>query len=353
MFMTGLAAAAALMAPAEAAPLGGDGLRPAPPIPAPVAAEAPRSAEISVLTYNVKGLPRPLAWGRAAALKRIGRELAQMRAEGRQPDVVLIQEGFREEVADLVRASGYRNWVQGPTRTERPGDTPGRGYRAVRYRLYGEGWGKFTSSGLHVLSDLPISKIDSVVYRYCAGLDCLANKGAVLVRLTLPGGQAEVDIVNTHLNSKRKARVPMARTLKAHNLQTDELMSFVAGQRTSGRPMLMGGDFNVKDAPDRYGYRAQARSYKVVSEFCGQADAGCQGETPPADTQPWLKSQDLQAFEDGRSSEVRPVRVQTLFSKKDDGGRLSDHDAYLVRYRISYRPADAAGGEFATADASK
>lgn len=84
------------------------------------------SAEISVLTYNVRGLPWPIATGRAKALKKIGAELAAMRAEGRQPDVVLIQEGFRSEVSDLVKTSGYRYWAQGPTRGERASGTARR-----------------------------------------------------------------------------------------------------------------------------------------------------------------------------------------------------------------------------------
>src|SRR5258705_3245092 len=94
------------------------------------------SAEVSVLTYNIRGLPWPFATGRATALKKIGRELAVLRAEGRQPDIVLIQEGFRGEVADLVKASGYRYWVQGPTRWERPrGAAPadGQDFKATRY----------------------------------------------------------------------------------------------------------------------------------------------------------------------------------------------------------------------------
>ena len=104
-----------------------------------------RSTEISVLTYNVRGLPWPLAGGRAKALKAIGAELATMRRDGRQPDVVLIQEGFRGEVGDLVEASGYHYWARGPSRSERAsgaGPENGRRYAAVRYPSFGEGWGK-------------------------------------------------------------------------------------------------------------------------------------------------------------------------------------------------------------------
>jgi len=333
MSWTGIAAAAAIMIPAL------------PPAPPPAAAEArPQAsadAEITVLTYNVKGLPWPFATGRATALREIGRELARMRLEGRSPDVVLIQEGFRWEIADLVRASGYRYWAQGPRLgAAKLSRVTGEGprWRSVRYPLKGEGWGKFTGSGLHVLSDLPVSRVEGAVYRHCAGFDCLASKGVMLVRLSLPGGE-EVEVVNTHLNSRGRSGVPAKRTLRAHNGQTDEFLQFLAERHAPDLPLLIGGDFNVRNAPERYDYEATARPYKVVAEFCGEPGAGCEGHAPPADARPWLALQDLQAFGSDRSVEIRPVRIDTLFGS---AGRkaLSDHLGYMVSYRIRRRGAD-------------
>lgn len=316
----------------------------APALAAAVAAPMPvetASTELSVLTYNVKGLPWPIATGRAKALREIGQELAQMRREGRQPDVVLIQEGFRGEVADLVAASGYRYWAEGPTRKDRAEPQDGRGFHKVRYRFSGEGWGKFVSAGLHVLSDAPITDVRSAPYRYCAGLDCLANKGVMLARLALPGAPSEIDVVNTHLNSKGAAKVPIARSLKAHNLQTEELISFINAHRTADAPMLVGGDFNVRNAPDRYDHQAAERPFTVVSEFCSQVTAACDGQKPGAKT-PWLRSQDLQAFESTRAVDLRPIRVETAFAGPNPKARLSDHDGYLVRYRLSWTPTPTA-----------
>ena len=307
-----------------------------PPPPGVVAGAEP-SAEISVLTYNIRGLPWPVALGRPRALKAIGQELARMRVEGRQPTVVLIQEGFRREAAELVKASGYRYWAQGPLRGERTGGgVAAGGFRRVRYPVLGEGWGKLTGAGLYVLSDLPITDVKRAAYRYCAGIDCLANKGVMLVRLKLPTLPVEVDVVNTHMNSKGASRTPRARSSKAHNLQTDELMSFVAENRSSG-PLLMGGDFNVKGAPERYYYKASRRSYTVVAEFCAKRESGCQGRTTTAE--PWLATQDLQAFESSRAVEVRPEVVAAAFDGGPDGARLSDHDGYLVHYRLSWDAA--------------
>ncbi|WP_309644685.1 endonuclease/exonuclease/phosphatase family protein [Phenylobacterium sp.] len=318
------------------------------PAPEPAPGGEPRSlatqqgVELSVLTYNVKGLPWPIALGRASALKDIGAELATMRLEGRQPDVVLIQEGFRAEIRDLVQASGYQYWARGPARSERRSGPPpeaGQSFRPVRYRTSGEGWGKFTGAGLHVLSDVPIVDVRSTAYRYCAGLDCLANKGAMLTRLALPGSPVEIDIVNTHLNSKRAAKVPRARSLHAHNLQTEELFAFIQANRATGTPLLVGGDFNVKNAPERYDHKAAARPYRVVSEFCHDPANVCEGEA--STRQPWLAAQDLQAFGHDGPVSVQPIKVQTLFSAERPGPRLSDHDGYLVRYRLLWNSAAA------------
>jgi endonuclease/exonuclease/phosphatase family metal-dependent hydrolase len=301
----------------------------------PTLPEPPGAAtEISVLTYNVRGLPWPIALGRGRALKEIGRELAALRREGRQPDVVLIQEGFRGEIADLVRESGYRYWAQGPSRSERAaGEAP----EAARGRdlHIGEGLGKFVGAGLHVLSDAPIVDVKSAAYRSCAGYDCLANKGAMLVRLAPKGAPMTVDIVNTHMNSRRASKAPAARALSAHNDQTRELIDFINAYHEAGAPMLVGGDFNVKNAPQRYYYEALDRPFTVVSEFCTETGSGCGPGAPDAAAEPWLRSQDLQGFGDG-AVRVQPVKVETLFTAPDPKARLSDHDGYLVRYRLSW-----------------
>jgi len=194
-----------------------------------------------------------------------------------------------------------------------------------------------------VLSDAPITDVKDTPYRYCAGIDCLANKGVMLARLALPGAPREIDIVNTHLNSRRAAKAPLGRSLRAHNLQTEELMSFINAHRDGDRPLLVGGDFNVRNAPDRYDYRSAERPYQVVSEFCARAADPCEGQAPadPA-ARPWLSSQDLQAFAGAGPVTVQPIRIETLFGASGAGSRLSDHDGYLVRYRLSWDPTVAA-----------
>jgi endonuclease/exonuclease/phosphatase family metal-dependent hydrolase len=278
------------------------------------AVEITQSAEISVLTYNVMGLHWPLAQGRGQALRQIGRELATLRRDGRQPDVVLIQEGFRGEVADLVRESGYLFWARGP------------GPKGVL--------GKVTGGGLHVLSDAPIVDVRSVPYASCAGWDCFARKGAMLVRLAPPGLPTPIDVVNTHMNARKSSQAPRTLTLAAHNAQTRQLSTFIQAHRAPEAPLIVGGDFNIRGSPARYYFDALERPFTVVAEYCAHPEKSC-GEPATDDAEPWLKSQDLQGFHDG-TVRVRPVTSETLFTGP---AKLSDHNGYLVRYRLSWNTA--------------
>jgi endonuclease/exonuclease/phosphatase family metal-dependent hydrolase len=291
------------------------------------------AAEISVLTYNVRGLPWPVATGRGSALRAIGEELAELRREGRQPDVVLIQEGFRSEMAELVRISGYAFWAEGPGRETRAPHGPAPARRDAKIHL-GEGLGKLTGAGLHVLSDAPILDVQVATFRHCAGLDCLANKGAMLVRIQPPGLPTPVDVVNTHLNSRKASRAPSGRTLAAHQGQTQELL---AAHRVPDHPLIVGGDFNIRNSAVRYDYAADRRPYRVVAEYCARVEPICAAPSKPRDDgRPWLASQILQGFADS-DVRVRPVATAALFNA--GASRLSDHDGYLVNYRLSWPAA--------------
>src|SRR5688572_2222947 len=76
---------------------------------------------LSVMTYNIKGLPWPLATGRADAMDRIAGRLIDLRCAGRQPHIVLLQEAFTEEAAAIARTAGYAHVAFGPDiRTRSP-----------------------------------------------------------------------------------------------------------------------------------------------------------------------------------------------------------------------------------------
>ena len=325
-----------------------------PAIPAPATEDTPpapfhpvgpiKPIELSVMTYNVEGLPWPVRSGRGSKLKAIGRQLAALREKGLEPDVVLIQEGFRDEVDDLIELSGYPHVAKGPRKRQRDGSQLTREdrprYKRVKYRRKGEGWGKWGSSGLWVLSDHPINWVKSHAYHYCAGLDCLANKGVMLVSLDVPGLPVPVEIADTHLNSKGASGVPRNRNRTAHHLQAAELGQFMQTDRTPGAPLIVGGDFNVMHAPDRFDYVMQRYPFDVVSQVCFRTPESCDAKISADGDAPWLDTQDLIGFKQGDRVAIRPIQVEARFDGSTTGGPvLSDHDAYEVTFRLTPLPA--------------
>jgi endonuclease/exonuclease/phosphatase family metal-dependent hydrolase len=312
--------------------------------PAPFKPIGPiQPVELSVMTYNVEGLPWPIRSGRGSKLKEIGRQLAALREKGLEPDVVLLQEGFRDEVDDLIELSGYQYVAKGPRKKQRDGSQLTREdrprYKRVKYRRKGEGWGKWGSSGLWVLSNHPINWVKSHAYHYCAGLDCLANKGVMLVSLEVPGLPTPVEIADTHLNSKGASGVPRNRNRTAHHLQAAELAQFMAADRTPGAPLIVGGDFNVMHAPDRFDYVMQRYPFDVVSQVCFRTPDSCDAKISADGDAPWLDTQDLIGFKQGDRVAIRPIQVEARFDGSATGGPvLSDHDAYEVTFRLTPIP---------------
>lgn len=304
------------------------------------AAPAPaKSVTFSVMTYNVEGLPSLVRKGRGKALKQIGRELAEMRAKGKEPDVVLIQEGFRDEVWSLIDQSGYPYVARGPRKGQRDKNYlqgEKTDYRRVKYPRQGEGWGKWGSSGLWVLSNHPIDWVKSHAYRYCAGLDCLANKGVMLVSVQVAGLPTSVEIADTHMNSHGASKVPRKRYNEAHALQTQELGRFLSAGRTPGAPLIVGGDFNVRRSPDRFDKIMADYPFMVVSRWCHENPGKCDTQISYTGEAPWLNTQDLIGFLNGDAVEVTPQAVEATFDGAEEPV-LSDHNGYKVTFRLTPR----------------
>jgi endonuclease/exonuclease/phosphatase family metal-dependent hydrolase len=261
-----------------------------------------RFADISVLTYNVEGLPWPLRQNRAPRLDEITRRLGAMRADGTAPHIVLLQEAFTNTAVRIGPRAGYANYVRGPGAGMRRPPTSEEAERELvgrRKRSKGEGFPQFMPSGLYILSDFPILAATRQPFRSreCAGFDCLSNKGLVHARVAVPGVPEPVDVINTHLNSRGSTGVSEQRSLLAHRLQVDESTRFIETYRAPGNPLVFGGDFNMRNAPDRYERFALRKPWPIVHQYCLRPEAGC---------------------------DVRP---------------LADHDGFLVVYRLSWKAA--------------
>ncbi len=299
------------------------------------------STTISMLTYNVEGLPWPARRNRTAQLREIARQLSQLRANGQAPDVVLLQEAFTSNAASIGSRAGYLNHVPGPAaRQPRPPTSEEADPKLTsrRKRTKGEGFGRFLSSGLYVLSDYPVVVTNRQPFRSreCAGYDCLANKGIVHARILVPGVPAALDIFNTHLNSRGSAGVSQERSRKAHQVQVNEVNRFIEQKWERRNGLLFGGDFNMRNAPARFDHFAERTPYRLVHQHCAAHGSRCDVRLSWDGDEPWLDTQDLQGFESGSVVRVEPVRVEAMFDEPWRGKPLSDHDGLLVVYRLSW-----------------
>lgn len=311
------------------------------------------STRLSVLTYNVEGLPWPARRSRSRQLDEIGRRLAEMRRRGEAPDVVLLQEVFTSAAGRIAERSGYANRVRGPgRRTPRQATSESADPALVDNRklLKGERFGRLLSSGLYVLSDYPVIASASQPFRRreCAGFDCMANKGVQHVRIAIPGVPAGIDLFNTHLNSSRSSRVGRRRSLRAHRLQVEEVARFIAARRDQRAPMIYGGDLNMRHNDERFAHFDDTVPHALVHRHCADPAAGCKVAISWDDDAPWMDTQDQQGFADGAAGAggtrvtVRPVQVEAMFDAPWRGARLADHDGLLVTYRLSWRPSGPA-----------
>ena len=319
-----------------------------PHVPLPSSAQA---STLSVLSYNVHGLPWPIAKHRPPELRRIGETLAAMRARGQEPNIVLLQEAFTDHAKRISQIAGYPYAVVGPARSDRlrlPGDDEQRSFAAHDHRLHGEQDGRFEDSGLLVLSDYPIVDVKRMAYpRYaCAGYDCLANKGVVMVRVAVPGSPDPVDVIDTHMNSRAASGVISTRSDLAYDWQAQSLRRFVAANIPPDAPAIVAGDLNVG--------RIARRLTDVTADggvLPGGVDAvrtavGGAVENPDAASTLAIArhNKDWMFGRSGARTELSLTQVSVPFGRDAKGHMLSDHMGYIATYRVEPKVVETARG---------
>lgn len=306
--------------------------------------------KLSVMTYNVHGVPWPVGWGRPAQLTQIAQTLRDLRSHGRNPHVVVLQEAFTDDAQAIGREAGYRYIVDGPSAelasNERP-TAADLSFASSGSWMKGEGMGKFVGGGLQILSDFPIVGARRMAYPAyaCAGYDCLANKGALLASVALPGQAEPVDIVTTHLNSRRSSGVADARSIYAYRLQVKFLTDFIRHAHDPQRALLVAGDFNVGRAtPRRTDLLTSVRTQWVqdgdIDDAYGEA---VRIGLPLSSDARFSRSRarDWQFYTPGKSTDMELDGIDVPFGHNKDGGMLSDHVGYTAIYRIFSRNQSA------------
>ena len=314
-----------------------------------LATEMPINHPLSVMTYNVEGLPFPARIGRGSSLVAIGERLRDLRAAGRQPHIVLLQEAFSEDAAKIGALGGYRYIAVGPTRDmvgAMPETEADVTFAGAASRLKGEADGKWIGSGLRILSDYTIVGVKRMAFPAfaCGGYDCLANKGAMMALIKVPNLAAPVAVVDTHLNSRAAAGVAPERSLYAYHRQVDALSAFLKANHVPGSPVIVGGDFNIGKDKARAAYIEQAAAHwwngtgnaVLPDAMHSCADqAACAANLSDDARFSMKRRRDWQFLGHGGGIAFETRRIATPFGHDADGTMLSDHVGYVAYYDVN------------------
>ena len=342
-----------------------------PPVPQHGVASEPRvvvdastgmaSMEISVMTYNVAGLPWPIGCGKSSkltdengkrypiacdrsdGLRNIGDILGRLRNLELEPDIVMLQEAFIAASAEVPERARYPNWVAGPGPNDlgpKVSERASEEFIAERSFWKGEKLGKRQPSGLLIASNFPIAEqFNSPFYQWeCGGFDCLANKGVLLVRIRIPGLPDPLEVITAHYNSKNSTGVSIERAHAAHRLQVDATQEFLLQNSDHELPAIWGGDLNMRHSEERIvHFVAQAGdSLNEVSSWCLENSDACDLKIRSDSDTPWFENQDLQGWTSGTRVSVRPLSIEEIFDDPVDGVMASDHSGFIVIYRLSW-----------------
>jgi endonuclease/exonuclease/phosphatase family metal-dependent hydrolase len=303
------------------------------------------------MTYNVEGLPWPLRIGRSEALDSISRRLLQMRAAGRQPHVVVLQEAFTADAKRVGRESGYRYVIDGPGRDDLNDTPPTRAdtaFAASARFLNGERSGRILDSGLQILSDYPVLAVRRAPFpQYaCAGFDCLANKGMLMALIAVPGSSTPVAVVTVHLNSHKASHAPYERADYAYRRQINAIDRFLTENVAPGLPLVVAGDFNVGKIEGRRTYLMRHASQwwngrggahmSNAYDDCEIQQFAC-GRFLDADARYSFKhARDWQFMMPGRETALKVARIAVPFGHDNQGLMLSDHIGYVAYYHFAH-----------------
>lgn len=245
-----------------------------------------------VITWNVKGLPAPLRIGGARAYRRIAGLLAADLS-----DVLVMQEAFTALAKAIAKAAGYRSIVFGA------------GATFPRHVV---------DSGLVLASHHDLSDTSRMSFgrQRCAGIDCLANKGALAARVRMP--ETQVDVFTLHLNWHRDAYEPPKEARPEMFEQIAFLRQYVEDRRDATIPAIIAGDFNF-DRPDAALYAAWIDGWPITDVREAQ------------ETGRHISLFDHHFILPGSAWRLWPVRVLRKFA----GCRLSDHAALIVDYDLA------------------
>lgn len=171
--------------------------------------------QISIMTYNVKLLPRGATWIHHHPVKRA--RLIPAKVLEDHPDVVVFEEAFDGVSVRLLKKGLQSTYPYMAGQHNR---------RLVTYKRAG---------GVLVFSRYPMQELESIKYSQCKGADCYGHKGAILVQVDHPAGR--IQVLGTHLQAGGSVDLKASQYLEAAGL--------LDRHQQQGVPQFIAGDFNT------------------------------------------------------------------------------------------------------------
>ncbi len=279
--------------------------------------QSSESGEFLALTYNVAGLPEGISSSHPSIYT------AQIAPKLNAYDLVLLEESWQTpenntmpglRVYHEILAAGSNHEFKSVPAPLPLGTDPRRPSALV-------------SDGLNRFSRFPFEPVIRHMWSECfdTAADCLSEKGFSVARTTFGTG-AVVDVYNLHMEAGGSAE---DERLRLQGVM--ELAAFMA-DHSAGRPVIVGGDFNLHtdEEPDSSQFQTLLAE-TGLTDVC--AYLGC--------PQPGRIEKML--FRSSNEVEVTPLswHFETDVFVTDDGEPLSDHEALAVRFGWSTRTGDS------------
>jgi len=180
-------------------------------------AKTDSTKQISIMTYNIKMLPRGAnSFIHHFPLKRARLIPDKVIAEG--TDVVIFQEAFDGVAVRILKKKLAATY---------PYNMGFQNRKVISYKRAG---------GVLMFSKYPLTEIESIKYSQCKGIDCAGNKGSMLVEVAHPAGKFQ--LLGTHMQAGGSKELKES--------QYAEAGALLRRHEQAGVPQFAAGDFNTK-----------------------------------------------------------------------------------------------------------
>ena len=173
------------------------------------------SPDISIMSYNIKMLPRGATFIKHHPVIRARVLPEVLMKEG--SDVIVFQEAFDGKAMRIMRRK---------LKAVYPYCAGWRNRRVITYKRAG---------GVLMFSKYPMKELESIAYRQCKGIDCAAKKGSLLVEVDHP--KKKFQLLGTHMQAGGGPEIKKD--------QHDEAGALLKRHEVKGIPQFAAGDFNT------------------------------------------------------------------------------------------------------------